>query len=122
MVCKQSSDICQVFKNNFTLRHKTHFIIFLLKLRLDFSTFVITGPSTLTETIGQALFGLLTGGGAGTNVRAATQCATDTFTVTGGKGGNSPPVICGTNSNQHSKFLQSQGLISFDIDDVTTSL
>ena len=37
---------------------------------------------------------------AGKPVSTATQCLTDTFTVTGG-GGSNPPTICGTNTGQH---------------------
>ena len=36
----------------------------------------------------------------------ATQCQTDTFSMTGVPGGT-PPVICGTNSGYHSKQLKS---------------
>ena len=31
------------------------------------------------------------------------QCQTDIFSVTA-PGNNAPPVICGTNTNEHSKF------------------
>lgn len=78
-ICKCSSDICQ--------------------LRLDFSTFVITGPNTYT------LSSLYTGNGgavvteAGMTLSPGTQCMTDTFSVTGY--GSSPPVICGTNTGYH---------------------
>ena len=63
-------------------------------LRLDFGVFVINGPSTETTSVtkcgGNALFEL-------------GQCQTDIFSVTA-PGNNAPPVICGTNSNEHSKF------------------
>jgi len=29
---------------------------------------------------------------------------TDSFSVTGGTGANTPPVICGTNTGEHSKI------------------
>ena len=45
-------------------------------------------------------------GAAGRDVALAGQCLTDTFTVTS-PGGNAPPVICGTNSQQHSNPLNS---------------
>ena len=75
-ICPCSDDICQ--------------------LRLDFSTFVITGPETTTTTVvnnkcgGKSLFEL-------------GQCQTDIFSVTA-PGNNAPPVICGTNSGEHSKL------------------
>ena len=40
-------------------------------------------------------------------------CVTDTFTVTGSTKGS--PVICGSNSGQHSKFLYSKKLTQFSI-------
>ena len=75
------------------------------QLRLDFSTFVITGPSTTTHQTGE-----MVGGSAdvkaGKAISPATQCLTDTFSVTGSAGSN-PPVICGTNTGYHSKFFLS---------------
>ena len=70
---------------------------------MDFNTFVIAGPSTLTLSL------LFESGGsqvadAGKAVSSATQCQTDTFSITGNPGGN-PPVICGTNSGYHGKHL-----------------
>jgi hypothetical protein len=55
------------------------------------NTFVITGPNTITLTVG------LTAGGsvvtvAGVPYSTVTECLTDTFSVTGVPGGN-PPVI-----------------------------
>ncbi len=47
---------------------------------------------------------LATGGSAAT--RTKTQCLTDFFSVTG-QGSGAPPIICGTNTNQHSQFFQS---------------
>jgi len=68
-------------------------------LRLDFNTFAITGPNTFTTT---SVFEL---NGAsltieGKDASYATQCLTDTFSVTGYS--SSPPVICGTNTGTHS--------------------
>ncbi len=40
---------------------------------------------------------------AGKKVSTATQCQTDTFSLTG-PSGSVPPVICGTNTGEHSKF------------------
>ena len=47
--------------------------------RLDFWTFVISGPST------------------------EGQCLQDTFTLSGGRGSRGTPIICGTNSGDHGK-------------------
>jgi hypothetical protein len=74
----------------------------ICQLRLDFNTFSITGPDTATATVGKMLSGqILTGG---TSVSLATECLTDTFSVTN-PGGNAPPVICGLNTGQHSMFI-----------------
>jgi len=72
----------------------------ICQLRLDFETFVITGPSTdatarcpgfggdcaASEDYSQANFG---------------QCNTDFFSVTNPGGSSTPPAICGTNTNEH---------------------
>lgn len=80
-VCKCSSDICQ--------------------LRLDFDQFVITGPSSDTNSIGKAVDGVIRQANAkGNAVTPATQCLTDTFQVSN-PGGAAPPVICGTNTGEH---------------------
>ena len=77
---------------------------FIFQLRLDFSTFVITGPSTSTFSTGTNAGGSTNLGGS--NTSPATQCLTDTFSVTGSAGSN-PPAICGTNTGYHSKFFLS---------------
>ena len=69
---------------------------------MDFNTFVIAGPSTLTSTLMYVSGGSVTAAG-GTGVNSITQCQTDTFSITGVSGG-SPPVICGTNSGYHGNF------------------
>lgn len=77
-----------------------------LQLRLDFNTFVITGPNTYT------ILSVYTGNGgavttaAGLLLSPGTQCLTDSFSVTGY--GSSPPVICGTNTGYHSGSHQPQ--------------
>ncbi len=68
---------------------------------MDFNTFVITGPNTLTASIDFEIGGT-TSYVAGVKFNYVTQCQTDTFTMTGVPGGI-PPVICGTNSGYHSK-------------------
>merc|ERR1711971_183224 len=72
-ICPCSDDICQ--------------------LRLDFSTFVITGPETTTTTVVVNKCG-------GKDLFELGQCQTDIFSVTA-PGNNAPGVICGTNSNEH---------------------
>ena len=69
-------------------------------MRLDFDSFVITGPSTVTTSIGKATMGVATG--EGSEIAAATQCLTDTFSVSG-TAGTTPPTICGTNRGEHGK-------------------
>jgi hypothetical protein len=66
---------------------------------MDFNSFVITGPSTVTYTIGFEIGGSISIA-AGKAFTATTTCQTDTFTITGDAGGT-PPVICGTNSGYH---------------------
>ncbi len=74
-------------------------IWFQLQLRLDFNTFIITGPSTLTISVNFETAGSVTNA-AGVAFTQATMCQTDTFSMTGIPGGI-PPVICGTNSGYH---------------------
>ncbi len=68
---------------------------------MDFNTFVIAGPSTVTLTLGYLTGGSVTTA-AGVPYTTQTQCQTDTFSITGVPGGI-PPVICGTNSGYHGK-------------------
>ena len=82
----------------------THFknVLYHKQLRLDFNTFTIAGPSTATSTVAKMVGGSISPTGA-LKVTTATQCLTDTFTITGVAGG-SPPVICGTNTGYHGNF------------------
>lgn len=67
----------------------------ICQLRLDFQNFVINQPKTTVESvqkINSKLFYDL------------AQCQTDIFTVTA-PGNTAPPVICGTNSGEHSKTI-----------------
>jgi len=72
-VCKSQSDVCQ--------------------LRLDFETFVLSDPVTVTTLIGLAAVGA----GAFNNLGA---CVTDSFSVSS-PGAKAPPLICGTNTGYH---------------------
>merc|ERR1712241_984905 len=74
-VCRCNTNICQ--------------------MRLDFTTFQISGPSTSTTvTVANTLFGLANAGGDPALARG--RCDEDSFA-----GGTSSPVICGTNPGQH---------------------
>lgn len=84
-ICRCSDDICQI--------------------RLDFNNFIISGPSTNTVSVGKILGGQLTGVTTGTPVAEATQCLTDTFTITNQE---NLPVICGINSGYHVYFDASE--------------
>ena len=81
------------------------------QLRLDFSTFVITGPSTDTNSLQLATAGVALAGG-GKILTTMTQCLSDTFSVTN-PGGQSPPVICGTNTGEHSKEHMKKSLLVY---------
>ena len=70
-------------------------------MRLDFSTFVITGPSTSTTTAYSILNGEITPAG-GSGASHGTRCLTDTFSVSPAADYN--PTICGTNTGEHSKL------------------
>jgi len=59
----------------------------ITRIRLDFSTFVIAGPSTATTT------------DPVTVAASIGACQSDTFVVSGV--GKASPTICGTNSGQH---------------------
>jgi len=72
----------------------------ICQLRLDFESFAITGPSTLTDTVAKAIFGIVNPDSTGKEVTNYGRCLTDTFSVTS-SGGNSPPAICGTNTGKH---------------------
>jgi len=81
-ICKCSSNICQV--------------------RLDFQNFVISGPSTISASVGKMLNGNVVAGPAmGTEFAEATRCLTDTFTITNQA---NLPSICGVNSGYHVYF------------------
>lgn len=62
---------------------------------------MISGPSTRTESVGSYLNGNPIILGSGKTVAEATQCLTDTFTVTNQE---NLPVICGINSGYHIYF------------------
>ena len=76
------------------------------KLRLDFETFVISGPSTGSDTDavdGACKNGVFTSPSPAT-CSLASQCLTDSFSITN-PGGSAPPTICGTNTGKHSEIM-----------------
>ena len=75
-------------------------------MRLDFDTFTITGPSTLTLTSVAVIGGNVVGATA--THSGATQCSTDLFSVSNPGGSITPPSICGSNTGEHSKLYFNQ--------------
>ena len=74
-------------------------------MRLDFTNFVITGPTTITTSIGVSLGGQIDGTNGGLAMTQKTTCATDTFSVS-----NAPsvPVLCGTLTGDHGEKLKQE--------------
>jgi hypothetical protein len=69
---------------------KRHLAIF--QIRLDFQTFVIAGPSTLTASSAFQVGGSIATVDPGKQVSFATSCLTDTFSLTG-PAGSVPPGV-----------------------------
>jgi len=82
-ICKINSNICQ--------------------MRLDFTNFVITGPSTVTVSNALMTAGVV--GSAGKAVSSRGNCQTDAFTVSGG---TIVPELCGTLTGDHLYFDTTQ--------------
>ena len=75
----------------------------VVQLRLDFTTFVISDPSTSVATA----FSIQNGNPVTATVLDQTSagvCDTDSFAVTS-PGGAGTPTICGVNTDEHSKFF-----------------
>lgn len=68
----------------------------ICQLRLDFQNFVINQPKTTATSVAHVSHV------AAKKLYDKLQCQTDIFSVTA-PGNNAPPVICGTNSGEHSK-------------------
>ena len=68
-------------------------------MRLDFTNFVITGPSTNTNSVMNAVGGA-NGGATGKDVSLRGNCFTDVFTVSS----SSVPTLCGTLTGDHRKL------------------
>merc|ERR1711894_298880 len=78
----------------------------ICRLRLDFTTFAITGPSTVTNDQvlrhnGQPVSMYTNKGRAVSGNSFRTNCLVDTFSVTGPSASSTPPTICGTNTGMH---------------------
>ena len=85
-------------------------------MKIDFTTFVITGPSTSTVSAGRRRYGHTVPFSTfwlDTTAAAAdpagfdeygitTNCLADTFSASSGNPANKPPELCGTNSGSHS--------------------
>ena len=67
---------------------------------MDFNTFSITGPSTLSTSATKILNGFENEAGAKL-ATLASQCLTDRFTVVNTGGGEGADTICGVNTGQH---------------------
>ncbi len=76
-----------------------------MKLRLDFLSFQIAGPSTSTVSTHLIRDGVVVSGsvGSGDQVGPASQCLNDAFSITGVDRGGSD-VLCGVNTGQHCKY------------------
>ena len=68
----------------------------ICQLRLDFQNFVINQPKTTATSVSHVAHV------AAKILYDKLQCQTDIFSVTA-PGNNAPPVICGSNSGEHSK-------------------
>ena len=76
----------------------------ICRIRLDFDSFVITGPSTDTVTQLTATGGIPAGMDGNVPVALKGQCLTDRFSVSGDRGSSSN-TICGVNSGEHSNYF-----------------
>merc|ERR1711936_356651 len=103
----------------------------ICSLRLDFTGFVITGPSSYTVLQVNRRFGMAAGKvcAAGTTCDAmgstlATNCMTDTFHAQGASASSSPPVVCGTLTGSH-MYLEADmdrcNLLNFSFSDKVNS-
>lgn len=78
------------------------------QIRLDFDTFVITGPSTNSVSVAKMTFGIAAA--AGKKFSYVGQCLTDAFNV----GGTTVPTLCGTLTGDHIYFDVSQACHTLD--------
>ena len=92
-ICPSSTGICRI-RYKFIKMQYNHFLkelTYSLLLRFDFETFEMSDPVT----------GSVSTSAPTTNGGAIGDCYTDQFSIDGPNQGS--PVICGTNTGQHSK-------------------
>jgi len=111
-ICALSDDICM--------------------LRLDFTTFTITGPNTNTHSTAQRRVGqpaphLVAASAAAdgdTGSSFTTNCFVDNFYATSASPSTTPPAICGTNTGQH-MYVEADvdrcNMLRFSIGDATAT-
>lgn len=100
----------------------------ICSLRIDFTTFAISGPSTLSIVQGRRRFGLNVENHEDDytfeGITWTTNCLTDTFYVQGPSPSSNPPVVCGTLSTQH-MYLEADidrgNKLMFNFGDVTAA-
>ena len=86
-ICKCNSNVCQI--------------------RLDFNSFVISGPSTSTTTVGAIVMGTQQAVPPAANgVSESGQCNTDTFATTNQ---TTVPRICGPQTGAQGSYEASEG-------------
>merc|ERR1711953_394392 len=81
----------------------------ICSLRLDFTTFVITGPNTISLFMGTARYGSMyyvdyldnAIAGLRGGITYSTNCMYDEFMANGPSASSNPPAICGTNTGMH---------------------
>lgn len=78
----------------------------ICSLRLDFTTFVITGPSTkstmsVRRRLGTPVGNILDLAYVAEGSSYATNCLVDIFTATSASSSSSPPAVCGNLQNEH---------------------
>lgn len=75
----------------------------ICSLRLDLTTFVITGPSTRITLELERRFGQVAGSYVAEYLGStqATNCKADSFSVQGSSPSSNPPLVCGTLTGQH---------------------
>ncbi len=84
----------------YTFKVSLEKLTFFFQIRLDFDSFVISGPSTQSTTIGHVLGSAILGVAGGVAVAESGQCLTDTFNI---RNQYNVPVICGTLTGEHGK-------------------
>ena len=111
-ICKVNDNICQVSFTQNIIRFENWFktsieilrisnLFEILQIRLDFVSFIITGPQTATASVGKNSGALFQGAQKNT-LNFTGKCITDAFTVGGGVG---VPPLCGTLTGTHTLYF-----------------